>query len=580
METIARNTHGGAHSVVPFNPPSITFAKRAARRLQRLCYLNEGVAVKLSAAQEAVASAYGHESWFHLSRMINRDGYCSSMLDGELTEPDIQARYMKQGDALTFKLGLDPYTSLRFVREVRLSAAYAEHTGKASDAIDGSGAPGLPLAGRRPGLSEILLTAYPFSLWGQFPLPGWEEYVVVAAPTDNTALWVRFCDVKQIATAAQQLVGTLKELSDGALRLAHVPSGVRALAPGLAEALAAHGVVVSGGRPAIMAARLRDRLGNVAQFAVMDLHKNESLPTCDEMGALLYGSAGLVEIPDSKKAAYGEHDLRPVRFARELVRHVREQRMAQFGIVADEAKPAPEPRRPVVDDDDEPKFRSGVKLIPKGAPVYRLKVELPLVDGYGDLERQLTICRVIDVPVTYDLWDLHVAIQDAMGWADYHLHEFTFFEGPAGKKAVRFASPDEDDPDQPATANEDLDRHIPALAAHPARYLYDFGDMWEHWLTLVATVASDGGGYPRCISGERACPPEDCGSDEGYFSVLDVMAGGERARRHDTSRKEMAEWLEGHPNVDWPYRPDHFDPAGVRFDDPQDRWDYSYGSGR
>ena len=27
------------------------------------------------------------------------------------------------------------------------------------------------------------------------------------------------------------------------------------------------------------------------------------------------------------------------------------------------------------------------------------------------------------------LWDLHVAIQDAMGWLDYHLHNFMFRVG-------------------------------------------------------------------------------------------------------------------------------------------------------
>lgn len=35
------------------------------------------------------------------------------------------------------------------------------------------------------------------------------------------------------------------------------------------------------------------------------------------------------------------------------------------------------------------------------------------------------IWRKIRVPENYSFWDLHVAIQDAMGWADCHLHEFT-----------------------------------------------------------------------------------------------------------------------------------------------------------
>ena len=34
------------------------------------------------------------------------------------------------------------------------------------------------------------------------------------------------------------------------------------------------------------------------------------------------------------------------------------------------------------------------------------------------------IWREILVPADYSFWDLHVAIQDSMGWLDYHLHEF------------------------------------------------------------------------------------------------------------------------------------------------------------
>ena len=34
------------------------------------------------------------------------------------------------------------------------------------------------------------------------------------------------------------------------------------------------------------------------------------------------------------------------------------------------------------------------------------------------------VWRRIRVPAAYSFWDLHVAIQDAMGWLAYHLHEF------------------------------------------------------------------------------------------------------------------------------------------------------------
>jgi hypothetical protein len=41
------------------------------------------------------------------------------------------------------------------------------------------------------------------------------------------------------------------------------------------------------------------------------------------------------------------------------------------------------------------------------------------------------VWRRIQVPQSYSFWDLHVAIQDAMGWKDYHLHEFRLFDEAA-----------------------------------------------------------------------------------------------------------------------------------------------------
>jgi pRiA4b ORF-3-like protein len=41
------------------------------------------------------------------------------------------------------------------------------------------------------------------------------------------------------------------------------------------------------------------------------------------------------------------------------------------------------------------------------------------------------VWRRIQVPHSYSFWGLHVAIQDAMGWKDYHLHEFRLFDEAA-----------------------------------------------------------------------------------------------------------------------------------------------------
>ena len=46
------------------------------------------------------------------------------------------------------------------------------------------------------------------------------------------------------------------------------------------------------------------------------------------------------------------------------------------------------------------------------------------------------VWRRIQVPEKYSFWDLHVAIQDAMGWLDYHLHEFRLLDA-AEQSVVR-----------------------------------------------------------------------------------------------------------------------------------------------
>ena len=59
--------------------------------------------------------------------------------------------------------------------------------------------------------------------------------------------------------------------------------------------------------------------------------------------------------------------------------------------------------------------------------VFQFRVEL--------LEISPPIWRRILVPSDYNFWDLHVAIQDSMGWEDRHLH---YFEIKARGKGMRF----------------------------------------------------------------------------------------------------------------------------------------------
>ena len=55
-------------------------------------------------------------------------------------------------------------------------------------------------------------------------------------------------------------------------------------------------------------------------------------------------------------------------------------------------------------------------------------------------------------------------------------------------------------------------------------YLYDFGDSWEHRLTVTDIRAGDPDlSYPRYTAGERNGPPEDCGGIPGFYKTLDAV---------------------------------------------------------
>src|SRR3546814_12445535 len=68
-------------------------------------------------------------------------------------------------------------------------------------------------------------------------------------------------------------------------------------------------------------------------------------------------------------------------------------------------------------------------------------------------------------------------------------------------------------------------RNVLAPGTTRIDYIYDFGDYWEHELTVSDVRAGDPvTAYPRFIAGERDCPPEDCGGISGFYEMLEAKA--------------------------------------------------------
>ena len=172
------------------------------------------------------------------------------------------------------------------------------------------------------------------------------------------------------------------------------------------------------------------------------------------------------------------------------------------------------------------------------------------------------IWRRIQVPGAYSFWDLHVALQDAMGWLDCHLHEFRVVLDSKSGRIGRFGIPVEDmlEPVQPGWTVKVSD--VLSGDDLPILYVYDFGDDWHHAVIYEGGVPLDRGTrYPRCVAGARKCPPEDCGGVHGYKELLEAI----RDPKHERHR-ELLDWLGG------AFDPDAFDAAEITFDDPRKRW--------
>jgi len=178
------------------------------------------------------------------------------------------------------------------------------------------------------------------------------------------------------------------------------------------------------------------------------------------------------------------------------------------------------------------------------------------------------VWRRILVPEAYTFWDLHVAIQDAMGWMDSHLHEFEIVD-PSGRfECIGIPLDDLDDVRPTAAGWEVPIAKVLVRGMGPMRYRYDFGDDWEHTLELEGVEAADGGRYPRCVAGAGACPPEDVGGTRGYADFLQIIRDPDHPEHEETLT-----WAGG------AFDPHAFDPASVKFDDPRKRWRTAFQEG-
>lgn len=149
------------------------------------------------------------------------------------------------------------------------------------------------------------------------------------------------------------------------------------------------------------------------------------------------------------------------------------------------------------------------------------------------------IWRRIVVPLHWDLKDLHLAIQAAFNWWNYHLYEFRIGEKRYGDLEMW----------EDGSVEDVLDFHLDDFrdAETVFTYVYDFGDNWRHTLEIEEFLTFDK--MPRqasCVAGARARPPEDVGGVEGYKDFLKIITRPKHPEHAATKR-----WCGGYFDPEW-----------------------------
>ncbi len=172
---------------------------------------------------------------------------------------------------------------------------------------------------------------------------------------------------------------------------------------------------------------------------------------------------------------------------------------------------------------------------------YQLKISL--------LDTKPPIWRRFLSDSSVTLSDFHEAVQIIMGWTNSHLHMFR----ASGKD---YGMPD---PDPEYGDEEMLDDSKFKLSRLLKKendsiiYEYDFGDGWEHKITLEKILPFDSKtALPVCLEGKGACPPEDVGGTGGFYNFLDAMSDQDHPEH-----EEFKEWVGGE------FDPEKFDIEAV-----------------
>ncbi len=154
----------------------------------------------------------------------------------------------------------------------------------------------------------------------------------------------------------------------------------------------------------------------------------------------------------------------------------------------------------------------------------------------------IKVWRKIEVPSNITLRCLGNVIIDAMGWENSHFWQFR-------KRSVMYEPEYQIDEDMAMDlfdirkAEDFCLSEILTKKGNRVTLEYDFGEGWEHEVRLLSVkdYTENEERKINFISGENACPPEDCGGVMGYEAICARFLEGPYKRRKSKSTYDYEE---------------------------------------
>ncbi len=167
------------------------------------------------------------------------------------------------------------------------------------------------------------------------------------------------------------------------------------------------------------------------------------------------------------------------------------------------------------------------------------------------------VWRRVAVPSYFSFYHFHYIIQIAFRWTNSHLYQFSE-NGFESRSVITSVYEDSDVGDELQTEAKDvLLKDVFKEENQKYTYIYDFGDSWEHKITLEKIVP-EVSHVPLLLAGKGACLPEDCGGAWRYQDLKKILAD-----KSHPEYKEYRQWLGLERGETW-------DPAAFDVEDTQE----------